>query len=336
MKNDKIITVSVAAYNLGKLIEKNIKSFIKCKKKDKIEVLIINDGSTDNTKEIVEKYEKEYPDIIKLINKKNAGAGSTVNVGIENASGKYFRMVDGDDWIDSSNFDILIEKLEDTDVDMVLNNYEIFDAEKNKCIEECRVMGINKKNQIIDFKNINKSFSLVMHQVIFKTEILKNNKIKLDNGFYTDIEYLLYPLPYVKNFIYYDFSVYIYMVAREGQSMSFSSLQKHIEDHQLVLNNLIEFYKVSNKKFDANKKNLVIKKISNIATNQLQTLLTFNDYNYVKKNIEDMNEKLKSECYEIYKFYKRNSKKAFLLIASNNLLLRYIMKNYQRKNKRKG
>ena len=83
---NKVLSVSVAAYNVEQFIEKNIKSFIESESREKIEVLIVDDGSKDKTPEIVQEYEEKYPGIIKLIKQKNAGPGSTVNTGIKYAS----------------------------------------------------------------------------------------------------------------------------------------------------------------------------------------------------------------------------------------------------------
>ena len=95
--SEKILSISVAAYNLGEMIEDNLKSFCDSGVIDDIEVLVINDGSTDDTVKRAEKYAKKNKKSIKVITQKNAGPGATVNNGIKNATGKYFRMVDGDD-----------------------------------------------------------------------------------------------------------------------------------------------------------------------------------------------------------------------------------------------
>ena len=108
---NKILTISVAAYNLENMIKENLDSFICCKEKENIEVIVTDDGSKDNTSKIVEEYEKKYPGIIKLVKQKNQGAGSTVNSGIKNAKGKYFKMIDGDDWVEPENLDKLINYL---------------------------------------------------------------------------------------------------------------------------------------------------------------------------------------------------------------------------------
>ena len=333
--SNKILTISVAAYNLGNMIEKNITSFIKSKYKEDIEVIITDDGSTDNTAEIIEDYEKKYPSTIKLIKKKNEGAGSTVNSGIKHATGKYFKMVDGDDWVNTDNLDILIENLKKIDVDMVVTNYQIFNNETQEIIETKKINNF-LPGEKIKFDEVANKISLVMHNIIFKTSVLKDNEIKLDNGFYTDMEYILLPIPKINTIIYYDLNLYVYMIAREGQSMSISSLQKHIDMHDLVLKRLVKHYEENKNSLTDNVRMFIKKKIAVMATNQLQTLLTFKDTNDKIKRIKDLNRYLKENSIEIYKIYKYNSKKAFLIINSNYILLSYISNKYINKITKEG
>jgi len=85
---EKILSVSVAAYNVEKFIEKNLDSFVDSEAKEDIEILVTDDGSKDETTNIVKKYETKYPGVVRLIQQKNAGPGSTVNSGIKHATGK--------------------------------------------------------------------------------------------------------------------------------------------------------------------------------------------------------------------------------------------------------
>lgn len=246
----KILSVSVAAYNLSDMIRENLESFTKAPKDvlDKIEILVTNDGSTDDTEKIVKEYAKKYPKSIKLINQKNQGAGSTVNSGIKHATGKYFKMIDGDDWVETANLRSIIEKLEKTDADIVLTDMLTYNEAEKRITDRS---GYNiKENVDTSFADVCNSIDIQMHNTMFKTEILKKNKIKLDNGFYTDIEYVLLPLPFVKKIAYFAEPLYVYRIAREGQSMSKASMRKNAPQHLLVLKRLID-------EFDKAKKNLM-------------------------------------------------------------------------------
>ena len=107
---NKILTVSIAAYNVEKYIQNALESLL-VNNIDDLEILVEDDGGTDNTANIVKEYEKKYPGIVKLVQKENGGYGSTINKSIELAQGKYFKQLDGDDWYDSENFEKLLKLL---------------------------------------------------------------------------------------------------------------------------------------------------------------------------------------------------------------------------------
>ena len=241
-KSEKILSISVAAYNLGDMIRENLDSLVKAPKKvlDKIEILVTNDGSTDDTEKIVKEYTKKYPNSVILINQKNQGAGSTVNSGIKHATGKYFKMIDGDDWVETTNLEDLIEKLEKTDADIVLTDMLTYNESEKRITDRS---GYNiKASETLHFTDVCNEIDIQMHNTMYKTEILQKNKVKLDNGFYTDIEYVLLPLPYIKTIAYFDAPLYVYRIAREGQSMSKASMRKNATQHKLVLKRLIDEY----------------------------------------------------------------------------------------------
>ena len=272
-KNQKILSISVAAYNLGDMIRDNLNSFVKAPKEvlDKIEILVTNDGSTDDTEKIVKEYVKKYPKSVRLINQKNQGAGSTVNSGIKHATGKYFKMIDGDDWVETANLESLIEKLENTDADIVLTDMLTYNEAEKRITDRS---GYNiKANQDMRFTDICNSIDIQMHNTMYKTKILQDNNIKLDNGFYTDIEYVLFPLPFIKTIAYFDAPLYVYRIAREGQSMSKASMRKNAAQHLLVLKHLIdEYWKAKNHLSDETKQYL-INAIGRMANTELRVEL---------------------------------------------------------------
>ncbi len=118
---EKLISVVVPVYNVDKYLEKSLDSIIKACKDD-MEILLINDGSTDSSGEICEKYVKKYPHLIKYINQTNHGLGNVRNVGLEYAKGKYIASIDSDDTIDPNFFTDAIYYC-NNDVDIVIYDW---------------------------------------------------------------------------------------------------------------------------------------------------------------------------------------------------------------------
>ena len=328
MENEKILTISVAAYNLETMIEQNLESFAKCENKELLEVIVTDDGSKDKTADIVQKYVEKYPNVFKLIKQENSGAGSTVNSGIKNATGKYFKMIDGDDWVISENLDKLLTELSKSEADMIITNMQVYNEEKKKITDKLKSpinSGLN-----IKFNDVCKNINLDMHFVAYKTSILKDNSIVLDNGFYTDVEYLLLPIPYINLIDVYDLDIYVYRIARAGQSVSIESRQKHIDMHDLVLKRLIKYYENNKEKLDENTKNYMANRIARMEDLQLGTLLSYNDKNKIEK-IKKYNIELKNLCTEIYEIYCKKIK-CSILLHSNYLLTNILSKIYIKKN----
>lgn len=237
---NKVLTVVIPSYNVEKYIRTTLDSFISEEIMSKIEVLIVNDGSKDNTAKIAEEYVNKCPQTFRLINKENGGHGSTINRGIIEATGNYFKVVDGDDWVNTKDFTALVYLLEGTDADYVVTNYyKVNDKTLKKELEDFSWLKTNYINTFRDFGN---HFRLEMHALTIRTEILKKNKIHLDEHcFYVDKEYINYPIPYVNTIRYFDLCVYMYRLAISTQSVSIQGFKKHLLDHVKVTQQLIDF-----------------------------------------------------------------------------------------------
>ncbi len=105
---EKLLTISIAAYNVEGYIRNTLDSLIVPEILDKLEVFIVDDGGNDNTLQIAREYESKYPETFHAVHKENGGYGSTVNYSIAHATGKYFKLLDGDDWYLSRNLKRLI------------------------------------------------------------------------------------------------------------------------------------------------------------------------------------------------------------------------------------
>ncbi len=235
----KLLTISIAAYNIEKYIKRTLESCIVPDEYFKyLEVILINDGSSDRTGIIGKEYEKKYPQLIKCIDKENGGYGSTINKAIKLSRGKYFRLLDGDDYFNTDELVSFIDKIKDIDVDLVLNDYMIINQERNKIekitVFESKEVGERNIYDLASGKNY------AMYSFCFKSEILQNNNIEItEKCFYTDLEFILLPLKYCKNFIYFRNYLYSYRIGISEQSVSVVGMKKHYNDAILVTKKLL-------------------------------------------------------------------------------------------------
>lgn len=236
----KVISFSIAAYNIEVYAKQLLDSFIDEKTMDEIEVLIINDGSNDQTVNICQEYVNKYPNVFRLINKENGGHGSTINKGIKIAKGKYFKPIDGDDWIKTTNLPKIIKILKQNEVDMVVTDYDRIYEKSN--VVDTITNGFLIKNKVMEFDFIHWKSFLHFHAVIYKTSLLRDHNVKLtEKVFYDDTEYVLYPIIHVFSVLYIPLVLYCYRLESEGQSVSLSGFLKHKDDLKLILTNSFKF-----------------------------------------------------------------------------------------------
>lgn len=240
---NKLVTISIAAYNVEKYLNQTLDSLCDSRILDDIEVIVVDDGSKDNTYKIAEKYTQKYPRTFIAVHKENGGWGSTVNYSIKHAGGKYFRILDGDDLVNTQNFVEFLKKLKEFDADVFFSPYIRFDDESGKIIESFFSDKSNLVNKIININEINKK-NFAMHSLTFATDLLRKNKISLmENCFYTDAEYIAKAMSFVNTAVVTDLPVYKYRIGREGQSVSIEGLKKHYSDAEKVARELVCFSK---------------------------------------------------------------------------------------------
>lgn len=241
--NNKILTVSVAAYNMSQYIEEALQPFISAKNKEFIEVLIIDDGSKDDTALIAKKYQDLYPNIFKLISKENGGWGSTLNAGIQQGTGKYFKQLDADDYFSYENLDDFIDFLKVSDADLIHSPFMTF-TDKNGAILRILSSGRDIPWRVtLDIQDA-LNFCPAMHTVTVKLDILKNNNIFItEKCFYTDVEFVLKTINYCNSISFYELPIYYYRLARSGQSMSIEGVRKNWRDHIKMLFTMLEYEK---------------------------------------------------------------------------------------------
>ena len=284
---DKILSISIASYNVEAYLEECLESFVNSKIMDDLEVLVIDDGSSDSSPEIAQWYVDKFPDTFRLIRKENGGHGSTINKGIEVASGKYFKVVDGDDWVNTGNLIRLVEKLKTVDSDIVATNYTWINCEtklpEKRQEDPFRDLEYGREYQ---FDEIADRTIIDMHAMAVKTELLREMNEKIDeHTFYVDVEYILFPIPYVKTVLFLEEDVYQYRLGMPGQSMSIKKMQKNLKNHLKVLFRINDYCEKMKDKATPAQMNYMNRIVAQTLVSQMKIYISFPLDRKMKKNI---------------------------------------------------
>lgn len=240
------ISFTVPCYNSAEYMDKCIESLLKCG--DDIEILIVDDGSSDETLKKAQAWERRYPSIVHAIHKENGGHGSAVNCGLDHSKGLYFKVVDSDDWLDEAAMHevmaYLRSQLDSSDpTDMVVANYvydKVFE-DKSSTMRYKHVFPVGQRFTWEESGTFAPSRYILMHSVIYKTQLLKKMGLSLpEHCFYVDNIFVYEPLVHVKSIYYLDVDMYHYFIGREGQSVNETTMMKRIDQQIRVTKIMID------------------------------------------------------------------------------------------------
>lgn len=309
-----ILSIIVPSYNTAKFMDYTLPTFIDSRLEGKLEVLIISDGSTDETAEYARKFAQDNS-IIKVVEKENGGHGSVINMGIEIACGKYIKVVDGDDTVITENLVKLIDELEQTDADMVITQYNTIDVSKGdlKTIQGVKDLTERKIMQFDEW--IDSIGAGCIHSCQFLRESVKGKFVLTEKCFYDDFEYTTFPVPYIKTFMYLGYPVVNYYIGQKEQSVNVRNTFKNREMHEKILMDSIDYAQ-------SNSKNITEKKSDYI--NRELTRLAISNYNIYIKNSD-----IPESYSQLKKFDEmlRNKSQVIHQLACNKLYIRLVSKS---------
>lgn len=296
----KLLSIAIPSYNSEGYLANCIESLLPGG--EDVEILIINDGSTDATAAIADEYAAKYPTIVKAVHKENGGHGSAVNMGIGKATGLYFKVVDSDDWVKKEAYFKILDVLRELaggekTLDMLISNF-VYEKEGERRKKVMHYRHILPEGQMFgweDVKRFHKGHYILMHSVIFRTKLLRECGIRLpEHTFYVDNLYVFEPLVQVKNMYYLDENFYRYYIGREDQSVNESVMISRI-DQQIKVNKLmIDFY-VENKQ-----KILKTKRMHQYMRNYLEIITTVSSVLLIRSETEE-NLNKKKELWQYMK-----------------------------------
>ena len=263
---EKILTIVIPTYNMQDYLRRCLDSLIVPKEQmTHLEVLVINDGSKDNSSAIAHEYQDKYPDTFRVIDKENGNYGSCVNRGVKEAVGKYFRILDADDWFDNEELKKFIKSLYCiSSVDLVLTNYTIVKSDTNekKISPQFLKYNVEQRTDKLSFKK--DADMLRMHSMTYRTCLLREICLSLQTGIsYTDIEYCYFPYKATQTCIALDINLYNYWIARDGQTMSPKNIAKKFNDFYAVSSRIIEDFVTNTNNISIAKQESLVKILRN-------------------------------------------------------------------------
>ena len=303
----KYISFAIPCYNSQDYMAHAIESILPGG--DEVEIIIVNDGSKDKTSQIAHEYMDKYPDIIKVIDKENGGHGDAVNAGLANASGKYFKVVDSDDWVDEEALHkilMLMRHLEEDNeqIDMLISNYvyEKVGVTHKKCIHYRNVLPQDEVFRWDDIGHFRLDQYILMYSVIYRTDMLKLSQMRLPkHTFYVDNIYVYYPLPHVRKIYYLDVDFYRYFIGREDQSVNEKVMIARVDQQIFVTKTMIDMYQL---------KKVTSKKLRQYMINYLAIMMTVSSILLIRSKEKENLEKKK----ELWLYLKKRDMKTYIKI----------------------
>ena len=223
---NRILTVIIPIYNKQNLLRQCLDSFAVKSFTGRLEVLAIDDGSSDASLSIALEYNMVYPEIFKVIHKENGGVGSVMNTGLKNASGKYIKEVDADDYVHSDAMEDLLNFLGQCDSDMVLNPFEVVDASGNY-LKTHHITGLqNGKTYLLD--EVLGKTEICIQNVTVRRQLLSENGFSFEETrYYVDVQFVSDSIYYAKTCTAVNRVLYCYRINQAEQSVSLESYIKN-------------------------------------------------------------------------------------------------------------
>ena len=251
----KILSIAVPCYNSENYMKRCINSLLVGG--SEVEIIIVDDGSTDGTAAIADSYGENYPEIVKVVHQENGGHGEAVNTGLSNATGYFFKVVDSDDRVGREAYLKLLSIMRDVvkekrRLDMLISNY-VYDKQGESRKKVMKYKSVLPTDEFFTWNDVGRFMqhqNILMHSVIYRTSLLRECGLKLPaHTFYVDNIFVFQPLPYVKVMYYADVNFYWYYIGREDQSVQENVMIGRYDQQILVNKLLIDIYDDSKIKY---------------------------------------------------------------------------------------
>lgn len=239
---NKLLSIIIPVYNTQDYLARCLDSLCIPRCLDRIEVIIVIDGSIDQSITIADKYKEKYPETFVVIEKENGGHGSTINVGLQHVTGKFFRILDSDDWFDTTNFTTFLDRLQNEKCELVMTHM-VKEYPNGSAIHEQPIKEHDRSYVTEDIISQTDHRSFAMGRCTYRTENFKNYGFRLlEKQYYEDTFLHIFPLVFLKSFSCYDLVIYHYFLDRPEQSVHQKITRRHCIFWKNIIDQMINFY----------------------------------------------------------------------------------------------
>ena len=316
---EKILTLIIPTYNAEKFLDKGLTSFIMddTKLMDELEVLVVIDGSPDRSIDVAQKYVDRYPNTFRIIDKENGGHGSGINVGSKNATGKYFKVIDADDWVDTESLVRFMHLLENEDCEAIISSYTTYDISKDEY--EHRKVHMDDYDRYYNLADIlanwdDMHLGMSFHGVTYNTKFYCDQKYDVvEKAFYEDQEYATIPLCRATKIKILDDELYQYRIGDVNQSVSTASQLNKLGDFEKVLFKMMELESELDT-LPVGGAEYWTRKVSKFIADVYQiTLVKNTDKKSKRQYVKDLNRRINEKSPRVYGFVK-NKYRVFVIL----------------------
>lgn len=244
----KLLSIIIPTYNMEELLPRCLDSLLLPEALDRIEAMVVNDGSKDRSLDIAISYKNRFPDSVTVIDKPNGNYGSTINAALPVAKGKYVKILDSDDWFDGVQLIKYLDKLESVESDMVITHFTTIDGAGARLVTKYNVYGKEpyEYGRVYLLDDVLKDGYIryfLMHSLTYRTEMLRTMDYRQTEGIsYTDTQWSCYPIFKAKNITFLDMSLYQYNWGREGQTMDPKVIARSLDQIDRMTRDMIHFF----------------------------------------------------------------------------------------------
>lgn len=303
---EPLLTIAIPSYNVDWCLGRNLGSLDDPRLAGRVEALVVDDGSTDGTARLARSFVERGPATFRLLSKPNGGHGSAINAALELARGRYFRVVDADDWVQADALAQELDLLEDSRSDLVVD----VKREVNAATGQEVVFPLPPEvvpGQVVAFDSVcdrgEVGFRMMIHTLTARTALLRESGLHLLEGtFYEDFEYVVKATLPARDALFLDLQVYNYQVGSQTQSVADASYVRRYADHERVTLAICDLWRDRSASLSPQRASYLFRRAQLIINTHYKIALVFDqDRQRGMERARDFRELLKRDYHDLYR-----------------------------------